>query len=140
MARANFADLEKYLPTDGHKAEFRALLAYSDTLADNDEILKVIRAMGLFASIAQTVPVEMAKVLAEFGADISALRAEFAASASVPAAIAEAAAAVNVKTDGIAKAAKEMSDISAKVVLVFTAGGFVLGGAITAAAMRFFGW
>ena len=102
MPRANLASLEKYLPGDEHRAEFRELLAYAEKLPDTDEILKVIRAMGLFSSIAQTIPTEIASVLNAHSQKMGELKEAIEKAHAIPDDIALAAKEDSVKTDRIA--------------------------------------
>ena len=128
MPRANLASLEKYLPGDEHRAEFRELLAYAEKLPDTDEILKVIRAMGLFSSIAQTIPTEIASVLNAHSQKMGELKEAIEKAHAIPDAIALAAKEVSVKTDRIADAADEIKAVTGKVFFTFIAGSLLFGG------------
>ena len=152
MARADFQALEKFLPSEEHRANLRSLLAYNETLTDHDEILRVIQAMGLFSSIAQTIPEQIAsdlqaqetaikalldRLCGQLGGEIAELKKELLAAKSIPEAIKLAAAEVDINTDGISKAAKNIDGVTGRIWITFMSLSAVFGGAATVIVGKF---
>jgi hypothetical protein len=65
MARSDFSSLERYIPDESSREAFRKLLAYKDNLAAEDELAKIIEAMGLFSLIATTIPARLIDATAQ---------------------------------------------------------------------------
>jgi len=141
MSRADLASLEKYLPTDEHRAEFREMLAYAEKLPDTDEILKVIRSMGLFSSIAHSIPEQISGSIAaamqqqkvaldahaeQLKREINELRKELLQTREAPRLVAEAVNKLHIATEGIERAATELVQHSRERIKEFVFGRMAL--------------
>ena len=105
----------------------------------NDEIFALIDAAALSSILAgREVRAANAEAGEALAAAIATLRADLAQTREAPRLVANSVEALHIKTAGIEKAAKELSDISASVVVIFALGGMVLGGILTVAAGKFF--
>ena len=115
-------------------------LAHRMRAHKDDEIFALIEAAALSATLcgqdvraaAEENREELKALLDQHAgailSEVGALKKALQDAAAVPAAIQEAAASVNVQTGGISQAAKEMSDVTFKVLILFCGLSAVLGG------------
>ncbi len=149
MSAENFFEglremVEKYQPEAlaGFDRLAHRLHAHKD-----DEIFALIEAASLSAKLAGSevraatskYRVEMEELLVRTTGQLAGLSQALAEAQSIPAAIEAAAASVNVRTKGIEQAAKNVSSVTGRILIIFTIGGGVLGGVATVLLGKFFG-
>jgi len=106
-------------------------------LSDNDPLVALLALMRLrdsaFVTALDSHSAQLANEFAELKKDLAQTR-------EAPRLVAKSVEDLHIQTAGIEKSAKELSDISVRVVVLFAVCGMVIGGILTVAAGKFLNW
>ena len=103
-------------------------------ITDNDPIVALLALIRLHDS---AFVVALDSHAAQFSHEIAELKKDLAQTREAPRLVAKSVEALHVQTAGIEKSAKELSDISVRVVVLFAVCGMVIGGILSVAAGKF---